>query len=413
MNAPGESVFAVLTPPGRGGIAVIRCFGPEAESALAACFRRKSAAQPTASLPPSGSLAYGHIVDADGRAIDEVILFRVPARLGPPCIHEGLNEGCAASESCAIFEINCHGGPAAVAAIGQRLATLGLREASADVLLAMEGAAPVELEARRLLRRLASPLAARILLDQLAGALDREIGEIFANLTAPSRDLHADALARIDTLLARWQTCGRFLADPPRIAIAGRPNAGKSTLLNHLVGTDRAITSPVPGTTRDTVEAAAALEGLPVVLIDTAGLREVSHAVGQGGIEQAGIARAQAESARAAVVIYLVDAREGMQPEDVAAIANLGDRAVVAWNKVDVVDPAHEPAALVVSALSGAGIPALIAAVLARLGWQVPAQSEAVPFAPAQAEALQQARELLARGRPAEARTILVSVLGQ
>ena len=537
MSAAPQSVFAVLTPPGRGGIAVIRCAGHGIEPALAACFRRKTArrgspdeptAGPRADLPAVGSLAYGHIVDADGLAIDEVILFHAPpassprrdraelapgeytggsipgaspratpASSGPPCIHGGLSEvmrdpaprimwprrpdgekAAAGAAAPHAFEINCHGGPAAVAAIGLRLASLGLRAVDPDALLALEGAGPIELAARRRLRGASSPLAARILLDQLSGALTREVVEIVAALAGKPpavRPRHAcrarvapadgnlsgascDALARLDALLARWQTCGRFLADPPRIVIAGRPNAGKSTLLNRLAGADRAITSPVPGTTRDYVEAAAAIEGLPVVLVDTAGLRPEQGCGPQAGprdvdsaIEQAGVERARAEAARADVVVYLVDAREGFHPEDAAAIAGLGRRAIVAWNKVDLTPSAAASSAgatlarqacrgltagglsasvhptassstgstaglsasvhpMPISALTGAGIPALVASVLARLGWQAPAPGEAVPFTPDQAAALRQARDLVAAARPADARVLLAAL---
>jgi tRNA modification GTPase len=453
MNPPAESAFAILTPPGRGGIAVIRCVGPGVEPAVAACFRRKSSAAIGDQLPPPGILTYGHIIEADGRAIDEVILFHAAAPPGPPCIHGGLmSEGSAnpaqlapgeytgglMSEPCAIFEINCHGGPAAVAAVGERLAALGLCEVEPDAILAIEGATAIELAARRLLRRAGSPLAARILLDQLGGALLGATEGVTTNLGEPSSNREVagmpesagapaqsssppaeegtreltlaarNALAQLDALLARWHTCGRFIADPPRIVIAGRPNVGKSTLLNRLVGTDRAITSPVAGTTRDYVEAAAAIEGLPVILVDTAGLREASHE-----IEQAGVDRARAECARAAAVIYLVDACDGLRPEDAAAVASLGDRAVVAWNKVDAIEPAAAPpaGAIAISALTGAGTPALVAAVLARLGWHAPSPGEAVPFTPEQAAALRQARDFLAAGRAADARTCLAAVL--
>jgi len=475
MSDAPQSAFAVLTPPGRGGIAVIRCAGPAAPAALAACFRPARANTSSAAALPSrdhahlapgeytgggppatspaapaaASLAYGHIIDADGRPLDEVILFRAAP---------------------GIFEVNCHGGPAAVVAICERLASLGLCQVDPDELLALEGAGPIELAARRLLRRAASPLAARIILDQLGGALAREIGEIVASLAnpaTPSRDREVagapaiadtreltlaartaahpapahgadavakpDALSRLDALLDRWRTCGRFLADPPRIVIAGRPNAGKSTLLNRLAGADRAITSPAPGTTRDYVEAAATIEGLPVVLVDTAGLRDTEGKAGTGSgqratgavkgdvigaVEQAGIDRARAEAARAAVVVYLVDACDGLTPQDAAAVASLGDRAIVAWNKIDECAvrlggegrPAEAPDHSI-SALTGEGAAALAAAVLARLGWRAADPGAAVPLTPEQAAALRQARDLVAAGRTVEARRILEAVV--
>jgi tRNA modification GTPase len=422
MRESEQPAFAVLTPPGRGGIAVIRCLGPGAEAAIAECFRP---ARPGPALPAPGALAYGHVVDADGQALDEVILCNASCRAaaGPPA--------APAAGLTMIYEVNCHGGPAAVRAVCDRLSALGLAQVDADRLLELEGLPRLQREARRALRRATTPLAARILLDQLNGALARAIEDIARTLAPacggspdPPRAAAAGALAALDALLARWRGCGRFLADPPRIAIAGRPNSGKSTLLNRLVGAERAITSAAPGTTRDTVEAEAALDGVPVVLVDTAGLREAA-----GDIERAGVARARQELARAAVVVYLVDATAGLESEDEAALDALGDRALAAWNKIDAPSAATGSAAagsgatrlgasqrparctLALSALTGEGAPALVAALLARLGWQAPGPGAAVPFTAEQAAAIESAQEALADGRAQEARATLAALL--
>jgi tRNA modification GTPase len=180
------------------------------------------------------------------------------------------------------------------------------------------------------------------------------------------------------------------------------------------VGAERAITSPQPGTTRDTVEAEAALEGVPAVLVDTAGLREAS-----GEIEREGVERARREAARAAVVVYLIDATEGVRPEDEATLDALGDRALAVWNKIDAPSAATRLAATrreardapAISALTGDGIPALVAELLARLGWQAPGPGEAVPFTAEQAAAIESAREALADGRAEEARATLAALL--
>jgi len=369
MSGPEESAFAVLTPPGRGGIAVIRCVGPATEAALVRCFRP--------ALPCPGHLAYGHIVDAGESAIDEVILYNADTA----------------------FEVNCHGGPAAVRAVCERLAAAGLREVDVDRLLELEGLPRIVRDARRALRRAFTPLAARILVDQLNGAL---AGTIESLRRAP-------AAAVMDALLDRWRTCGRFLADPPHIVIAGRPNSGKSTLLNRLVGAERAITSAVPGTTRDYVEAEAALEGAPVVLVDTAGLGEAG-----GEIERQGIELARQELARAAVVVYLVDAGGQTDPEDEAEIASFGERALAVFNKIDSRLAASQRRArshLAISALTGEGMPALVAAVLERLIWRAPAPGEAVPFTADQAATLAAARGALTAGKVDEATARLKALL--
>ena len=469
MNAD-RSAFAVLTPPGCGGIAVIRCVGPAVAAAIARCFRpagRTQTGTPSpGGMPPAHSLAYGHILDADGHTLDEVILYHAgPAAFEPAAEAAGDSPSRGTSpaaedapplpqraQGCA-YEINCHGGPAAVAAVGGRLADLCLEPVDADTLLEIEGAAPIERAARRALRTARTPTAARVLLDQLNGALAAAVGRILDDLNAGRA---ADAQAALAPLLAAWQTCGRFLADPPRIVIAGRPNAGKSTLMNRLVGSERVLTSPAPGTTRDYVEADAALEGLPVVLVDTAGLRDAAEEV-----ERAGVQRAHAQAAAAAVVVYLLDATVGRTDEDDSMLSRLGDRALAVWNKVDAAfrggcgdPPRDEPAVLpsphggrgvggegtsscggpaldqqgvrspndrapdplrggglALSAATGQGLDALTRAVLDRLGYRAPAPGDAVPFTPEQAAALENARNLLAAGRAAEARQTLARLL--
>ena len=393
MSGPDQSVFAVLTAPGRGGIAVVRCTGPRAEPVLEACFRpaagrrreplpRGGSPEPPrsdavarragdAALPAVGRLAYGHLLDADGAVLDEIILYRAGADT---------------------FEVNCHGGPAAVEAVCRRLADLGLAQGDADALAVAEGAGAVEREARRRLRTAHTPLAARILLDQLAGALERVVAEARAGVAAGRAD---SAAAALDALLDRWRTCGRWLAEPPRVAVAGRPNVGKSTLLNRLAGAERAITSATPGTTRDYVETLAAFEGLPVVLVDTAGLRETGERV-----EREGVARAREQAAGADLVLYLLDASAGAAAEDNEALTRLGGRALAVWNKADLADgPLGPPGALAVSALAGEGMDALGRAVLERLAYRAPPPGEAVPLTAEQARALGRARRLLGEGR--------------
>jgi len=414
MSDAEPSVFAPLTAPGRGGIAVVRCTGPATAGAIAACFRpaggrkgtprggsengkrggsphppcHKAVPRGGSPEPPRqpprvasgdtprgelavGRLAYGHVLDAEGRVLDEVILYR-------------------AAE--ATWEINCHGGPAAVEAVCDRLASLGLAGLDADALLAAEGAGPVERSARRLLQSAATPLAARILLDQLNGALEEAVDRA-AEALAAGRP--GEAAAALDALLEAWRTCGRYLAETPRGVIAGRPNVGKSTLLNRLAGRERAITHAEPGTTRDYVETEVALEGLPVVLVDTAGLGETL-----GHIEREGMTRARRQAAGADLVLYLLDAAAGATAEDEEALARLGARALPVWNKADLADgPPGPPGALAVSARTGAGLEALRQEVLARLDYRAPPPGTAVPFAREQAGALRDAARLLADGR--------------
>ncbi len=478
MSDAERSVFAHLTAPGRGGIAVVRATGPAVAEALAACFRpvggapfepaAEAAGHPDPPWPttradgddpllpqrartvphgglPSGRLAYGHVLGAGGEVLDEVILHRA----GP-----------------ATWEVNCHGGPASVAAVCDRLAALGLEQVEPDVLLAAEGTGHVERTARRRLRSAATPLAARILLDQFtpqgpggseeekrggsphpprdktadaeravgtethratrfSGALEQAVGRITAALAAGRTK---DAAAGIDALLDRWKSCGRYLAAPPRVVIAGRPNVGKSTLLNRLAGRERAITHPEPGTTRDTVETVAALDGLPVVLVDTAGVRETLER-----IEREGVARARRQASGADLVVYLLDAATGATAEDETALADLRERGtrsceerggcgdpprphvqplLAVWNKADVADgPLGATGALAVSAEIGAGLDALRHEVLARLAYRAPPPGTAVPLTAEHAAALRAAAAHLAEGRPEKAAEALAGLM--
>ncbi len=375
MKSEPRSAFAVLTPPGRGGIAVVRCIGPRATAAIESSFRP---ARRHAPLPEAGALAYGHVVDARGEPLDEIILWRA----GPDA-----------------WEVNCHGGPAAVRAVSDRLAALGLERVSPAALLEAEGAPALERDARAHLRSARTLLATRVLLDQLNGALGRAVEEAAADLGAGRRDA---AVARVDALLGRWRTCGRILAAPPRVAVLGRPNVGKSTLVNRLAGSDRVLVSEVPGTTRDYVEVEAALEGVPVVLVDTAGLRDAGE-----GVEREGVRRARREAGRAEVVVYLLDAAAGAQAEDRDALASVEGKALAAWNKSDLAQPPAAPAALAISAARGDGLEALAGAILARLGWRAPEAGAAVPFTEDQAADLAAARQAAAEGRGDDARAIL------
>lgn len=386
MSRGDDGFFSVLTPPGRGGIAVLRIVGSVAARALETAFRPAgrrndgnlkspdSTSSPTL-LPEPGRLAYGHVIDGEGAPLDEIILYRA----GPDT-----------------FEVNCHGGPAAVEAVCRRLAGLGLEKVSPDRLLELEGAGRIERDARRMLRAARTPLAARILLDQLNGALERAVEEVCKSIASGRAD---EAAARLDALLNRWRCCGRLLARPARIAVAGPPNVGKSTLVNRLLGADRVITSEAPGTTRDYVEAEAALSGLPVVLVDTAGLRETEEM-----IEREGVERARREAGAAEVVVYLLDASEGLRAEDGAMLASLGERSLAVWNKADLADgPLGEPGALAISALTGAGVDALTQALLDRLGYRPGEPDEAVPFSDRQAKTIEAARKALAANQIEEA----------
>ena len=345
-----DTIAAIATPPGEGGIAVIRVSGPDAIAIAGRVFRARAGGDAT--LHTGYTVRYGRFVDAQtGEMADDGLLtvFRGP--------HSYTGEDTV--------ELSCHGGRATTSRVlqltleaGARLAEpgeftqraflngrmdLAQAEAVADVIRARTE------EARRLARRqldgALSQTVAR-LKDDLVGILaaievtidfSDEVGEL-----EHEGILERIAAARqgVERLL---QTAGRgrILREGLHVAIVGRPNVGKSSLLNALLRQERAIVTPIAGTTRDLVEESASIGGLPVVLVDTAGIRET-----QDVVERIGVARAQNAAANADVVIFVLDAATEFTAEDAAIAAHLETTdnvpVLVALNKCDLTT-AREP----------------------------------------------------------------------
>ncbi len=282
--AETDTIAAIATPLGEGGLAVLRVSGAEALAVAGRVF--VPAGRPAATLAgvPSHTLHYGHAVRA-GTRLDEVLVavMRAPRTFTREDV----------------VEFSCHGGVfvarqilEALLAAGARLAQPGefTRRAFLNGRLDLTQA-----EAVADLIHARTELALSAANQQLAGGLSRRVravrddllkalAHVEAHIDFPDEDIAPDTreallgrmrsgLASLDTLLATARE-GRILRRGVRAAILGRPNAGKSSLLNQLLGRDRAIVSPVAGTTRDTIEETANLRGLPVVFVDTAGLRE-------------------------------------------------------------------------------------------------------------------------------------------
>jgi tRNA modification GTPase len=279
--------------------------------------------------------------DASGRAIDTgfATLFAGPAS------YTGED----------VAELSAHGSPVVVSrlleaavAAGARMARPGefteraFRAGKIDLLRA---------EAVRELIEARTPAAARASAARADGSLSRRLDGVREDLLAASAGLAAtidfsddvgedvdprvaerlrSGVEALDRILSTYRT-GRLLAEGCRVTILGRPNAGKSTLFNAILGAARAIVTEVPGTTRDALEATVDLRGIPVTLVDTAGLRQTGDIV-----ERIGVERARAEAARADVVLYVFDVSAGWTGEDEAAVAPLDEKAtVVVANKID------------------------------------------------------------------------------
>lgn len=373
MRPPSESLLdtiaALATPLGRSAIALVRITGDRARDVLARLAPQAGDFEPR--RPRLVSL-----VDRDGELIDEgvVTLFAAPASFtgedvaeisvhGSPVVVERLLRAAAAAGARAAK-------PGEFTERAFRLGKLDLVRAEAirDLIDSRTEAA-----ARASARRVEGALSTRLegtREDLLAAAtsltatidFSEDVGETVDPAVAARLSNARETLAR---LAASYDT-GRLLSAGCRVAILGRPNAGKSTLFNALLGTARAIVTDVPGTTRDALEATVDVGGVPVDLVDTAGLRATDDRV-----ERIGVARALEEGGRAAAVIYVFDASEGWSEEDRSAVAALNGKPVaVVANKIDrLAETADLPdAALALCGLSpdaGARLHALLARTVA------------------------------------------------
>lgn len=247
---------------------------------------------------------------------------------------------------------------------------------------------------------------AEILLRQRSGVLRAAFEELPRNLRCNNSD-EADALGRMDELLS-WAAFGLHLTRPWQVVLAGRPNVGKSSLINALLGYPRSIVYDEPGTTRDVVTAETALSGWPVQLADTAGYRESPDT-----IEAAGIALARARLDSADCRIIVLDIGRSPEPTDFELLRAYPD-AVVAAHKCDLPDrwgSATPRDALRVSSLMHFGIEALADAIAARLAPRVPGACTAVPLCDRQIDLLRRARSAFAAGDDLKARRLVDELL--
>ncbi len=338
-----EVLAAVLTAPGSGGIAVIEVRGSKAARTVDKVFRARSGADWL--KDEGGKLQYGHVVDDNEAVVDEVIV-----RL----IVRGRDER---------VEVNCHGGIVAAGAVMRLLVESGAAEVPAGDFAARaarnSGLDRVQAEAMQLLPLAETRLGVRVLCDQVNGALSGAIREI--DVSVP------DAVGKVQRLIES-AALGLALTRPRRIAVVGRPNVGKSSLFNALVGHHRTIVSPVPGTTRDFVNEFIVLGGFPVELIDTAGLRRRGGMVEMRGVEATWRVVSEAD-----LILFLLDGSRRVCRDEGAMIESLAPRRpIMVANKCDLGLRARLPEGksevdfCEVSALTGAGLSALEKLILRR-----------------------------------------------
>jgi tRNA modification GTPase len=372
-----NTIAAISTPLGEGGIAVVRVSGPDTFAVVDRCFEPVGKSSCRVSSAPSHTLQYGFIV-ANEKRVDEVLV----AVMKAPRTFTRED----------VVEISCHGGLlvaklvlGALLAAGARLAhpgeftqraflngriDLAQAEAVADIIHARTELALAAAE-----EQLAGKLSHRI--HQLRDDLMRTLAHVEAHIDFPDEDITPDTrselvrrmrdgVAFMDQLL-KTAVEGQILRRGIRAAIIGRPNVGKSSLLNLLLGRDRAIVSPIPGTTRDTIEETANIRGIPVMLVDTAGMRAAGDS-----LEAEGIRRSRQALAHADLILHILDQSEELASDDREVLDEFaGRKRILVANKTDLPSRLSWPPELAdlvvrVSCTNGEGIEELKDAIKGR-----------------------------------------------
>jgi tRNA modification GTPase len=287
-------------------------------------------------------------------------------------------------------ELHCHGGHAAVSRIHQMLVDEGCRSVSWQDWAANHHQDPLAAAARIALADARTVRTAAILLDQHHGALGRAVEGVRHSLNLGDM---ASARAHLAGLVAKAEL-GRHLVRPWRVVLAGSPNVGKSSLINAIVGYGRAIVHAAPGTTRDIVSAITAVDGWPIELSDTAGLRESGPPLEQAGIELARLKLACAE-----LVLLVFDSSQPWSDTDRQLIDEWPD-AMVIHSKCDLLPcrDSPRPEGLLTSAVTGQGIEESVGQIAGRLVPDPPPPGAAVPFSEDQIRQLESAASALADG---------------
>ena len=396
-----DTIVALATPPGRGALALLRISGPRAAGCIPAITSRTG-------LPPRQACLCA-LRGGDGREIDRGVLV--------------FYEAPASATGEDVLEITCHGAPAVVRQLLLRLRELGIRgaqpgefsrrayvagkmdlaqaQAVADLIAATTDRAArcaarvLEGEVSRELRALCAEIEELVV--PLEGYLDFPDDEIGSPDQA-MRDIRiASVRDRLDTLLARARQ-GRTVHSGIRMALLGPPNVGKSSLLNRCTGTDTAIVTDEPGTTRDVLEAPLQVAGIPVLLQDTAGIRETGQKA-----ESEGVRRSWRAVDEADLVLQMFDAAAGWSPADEAIARRLEDRTcLVLANKCDLLGEGQAPRggpadALAISARTAAGMDELFERITDMLHLDAALEEDEFMAHGRQVEALERARECVAR----------------
>jgi tRNA modification GTPase len=336
-----DTIAAVASAIGPCGIAVIRISGPEAFDVAGRVFRGPSNRNPAQFA--SHTVHRGPMVSPkDGDVIDDVLLtvFRAPAS------YTGED----------VVEISCHGGMVTLRRVLEAVFDAGARPAGPGEFTKrafLNGRLDLaQAEAVNDIIRAQTDQSQRLAVRQLGGALSAEVSKITEGILSvlarieasvdfpedvEEPDYHQMALeiegmvAKLDRLISTSDR-GRVYREGVSLAIVGRPNVGKSSLLNALLRQARAIVTPIPGTTRDVIEETVNIRGVPIIAADTAGLRTASDEV-----ERIGIELAEQTMSAASIVLVVLDASTGVSDEDREIVARVGSSSIVVLNKIDTV----------------------------------------------------------------------------
>ena len=347
-----KTTTSVLTSHGRGAIAVVRISGTDAVELVDRCFHNPFKPFRKSSF---NQIRFGRWNGATG---EELVAIQT-----------------AEDE----VEIHCHGGISASTAILESLNQIGAQRIEAQSI--QSRGQSIEAEAWHLLSKATTERTAAILLDQAKGAFARKLQQVI-------KLLYDDQEAALEELkqLVSWKRLSKHLIQPWHVLLAGPPNVGKSSLINALVGYERAIVYDMPGTTRDAVSAMTAINGWPVQLFDTAGLRDSSDTIESAGIA---ITKRMIETADLVIAVYDRNHSNWQLPPE----ADNKPRIRVA-NKSDLAQDLTSPTdAIATSAVTGEGVQALLDQIAEKLVPSVPRQGEAVPLLASHYETLNDAME--------------------
>jgi tRNA modification GTPase len=388
-----DPIVAIATAPGRGAVGIVRVSGKDLKALVWALFARQLPAREAMYLPFN---------DAQGQAIDKGLALYFPAP------HSFTGED--------VLELQAHGGPVVLQLLLARCLEVAAQADPATGLAALPGlrlAGAGEFSERAFLNDkidltqaeaiadlidASTEAAARSAAQSLSGAFSKEVHAlrealtrlrmlVEATLDFPEEEIDflqkSDAVGQLAGIQRSLQSVfarasqGALLREGIRVVIAGQPNAGKSSLLNALAGVELAIVTPIAGTTRDRVQQTIQIEGVPLHVIDTAGLRDSTDAVEIIGIERAWEAITSAD-----VVLFLHDLTRSQQSDYQAGDAEIqatlqrqlptGVPVIDVWNKLDTRDEPTQVAGISLSAKTGAGLETLRQTLLQAAGWQPP-----------------------------------------